>query len=157
MNLVAAPMFPLIFIFPCKKAICGFRVPWANLRQSSSLRVKVASGLTVYLISKLDIFPYLSVGDGAVSVLKIDGPNSWLVTLLLEDLELVDGTESLDEVGSVLLEVRNHQLEEFLGFGWHLELFLYICRSLVPKSRHNSQKINETSLRFPQVLVCYET
>ena len=70
---------------------------------------------------------YLTVGDRAVSILEIDGPNSWLVSLLLEDLELVHGTESLNEVGSVLLEVRNHHLEEFFGFGWHLKFFFIFC------------------------------
>jgi len=43
-NLVAAAMLPLIFIFPCMKAIYGFSVPLQTLSKSPSSIVKVASG-----------------------------------------------------------------------------------------------------------------
>jgi hypothetical protein len=44
-NLVAAAMFPLIFILPYIKAICGFKVPLHTLSKSPSSIVKTASGL----------------------------------------------------------------------------------------------------------------
>ena len=47
-NLVAACMFPLIFIFPCMNAVWGFKVPWKRLNASESRRVKVASAFPCF-------------------------------------------------------------------------------------------------------------
>jgi hypothetical protein len=48
-NLVAAAMFPLIFIFPCMKAIYGFNVPLHTLSKSPSNMVNTASAVFDFL------------------------------------------------------------------------------------------------------------
>jgi len=57
-NLVAFPKFPLIFIFPYKKAFCGLSLPVQIPSKSSSNIVKVASALSDLVASTLP-FPFL--------------------------------------------------------------------------------------------------
>jgi len=47
-NLVAAAIFPLIFIFPYIKAYYGLSVPAANATMSSSKMIKVASAVPTF-------------------------------------------------------------------------------------------------------------
>lgn len=56
-NFWAAPMFPLIFIFPCIKAVCGLRVLSKSPTASASVRANVASALP-FLPLVNDPFPF---------------------------------------------------------------------------------------------------
>lgn len=81
-NLAALPMFPLILIFPCMKAVCGFKVPFATPMKSSSSMIKVASAVPT--------FPFV------FAVFQVDSEEDRSVSLLCSEFEVIHSLNLLD-------------------------------------------------------------
>ena len=122
LNLRAAFMFPLIFIFPCNHVIRLFItylhecLLWLELALAEVDKIVIEHDKSSIWLDSIN----LSHFHLSVSILKVEGDKDWLVSLLFSQLEGVDSLNFWHDLSTRFLEVRSHFLKDCGGFKTHV-------------------------------------